>query len=124
MPQEYRIKSESVDVFGREGRVFHVAGTARVDATEELELATQAALNEGVGYFVFDFAETDYIGSGILRILLSLRKAARQTGGSVQVAALKASIREHVFDALGFSKLLKAYASVEEALQDISESDD
>jgi len=56
--------------------------------------------------------------------LLSLRKATRQTGGSVHVAAVHANIREHVFDALGFSRLLSICANVEEALQDITESND
>lgn len=124
MPQEYRIESESVDIIDRKGCIFHVAGHIRAEATEELELAAQAALKEGVQHFFFDFAKTEHISSGVLRILLSLRKATRQTGGSVHVAAVHANIREHVFDALGFSKLFNIYANVEEAVQDITEGDD
>ena len=123
MPPEYKIESEPVEIAGCQGRIFRLAGHARADATEELELATHAALSEGVRYFVLDFAEAEYISSGVLRILLTLRKATRQIGGGVRVAALHAHIRESVFDALGFSKLFNICANVEEAVRDIGESD-
>jgi len=122
MPQPYAIELESVEIAGCSGRVFHVTGNIGAEATEELEVAAQAALDEGTRHIIVDFDGAGYISSGVLRLLLTLRKATRQTGGSVQVAAVCGHIREHVFDALGFSKLFTIYENVEEAIQNVSEN--
>jgi anti-sigma B factor antagonist len=122
MPQPYAIESEPIEIAGRSGRVFHVSGNIGAEATEELELASQAALDDGTRHIIVDFAGAGYISSGVLRLLLTLRKATRQIGGSVQVAAVCGHIREHVFDALGFSKLFTLYENVEEAIQNVGEN--
>ncbi len=108
------------EVGGVAGRVFRLERVVDGAAAAQFEEATRAALDDGVRYFIFDFNGAEHISSGLLRLLLSLRKAVRELGeGSVEVAAMPSSFRESVFEALGFSMLFTIRASVEEALREI-----
>ena len=108
------------EVAGVAGRVFRLERVVDGEAAERFEKATRAALDDGVRYFIFDFNGAEHISSGLLRLLVSLRKTVRELGeGSVEVASMPSSFRERVFEALGFSMLFTIHASVEEALREI-----
>jgi len=116
MPQPFTVTSEPAEIAGGSGCVFRMTGTFGADGTDELERAVRVALDDGAVHFVMDFAGAEYISSGVLRLLLKLRRKTRDLGGSVRVAALRQSIREYVFDALGFSRLFEVHADAAEAV--------
>jgi anti-anti-sigma factor len=59
---------------------------------------------------VLDLAETTYVSSAGLRVLLLLQKKITAAGGSLSVGNLCEQVRE-VFDMTGFSAILKVTAS-------------
>ena len=98
-----------------------IAGTIDAAATKDIEKVFADAANDGGQYFIVDFSNMEYISSAGLRLLLKFRKAALDAGGALKIAALHRDIRENVFDALGFSKLIDVYPSVDDALASIGQ---
>lgn len=80
--------------------------SGRLDTTNAEDFGKQIApLMNGTKYDIeFDTAELEYISSSGLRMMLTLLKSAKNSGGSLKILNMRPAIRE-VFDMTGFSKL-------------------
>lgn len=121
MSGTFGVESKSMAAGSREVVVLALTGTIDGSVTTELEQAFAAAIDGGGQYFILDFSRVEYISSAGLRLLLKLRKAALDSGGSVTISGPRREIRENVFDALGFSRLVSLYPTVEEAAESIAQ---
>ena len=119
----FSVESRALEVSGRKVLVFAVSGSVDAPAVKDLDNALAAALRDGAKCLVLDMSRMDYISSAGLRLLLRFRKTASEAGGVLKVAALHREIRQNVFDALGFSRLIEVYGTVEEAVQSVSTDD-
>jgi anti-anti-sigma factor len=101
----------------RAGRVVVVAPVGRVDST------TSSALDEhlvglaqaGERRIVLDFSGVDDISSAGLRVVLTLAKRTKDSGGRVALAALGDSVKQ-VFELAGFLPLFVVEATREAAV--------
>ena len=102
-------------VLSTSGRVDHA--TAEAFKTALLDrLGTCAAGGDQV---VLDMAGIDYIASTGLRALLLASRQAKAQGGVLVAAALQPVVRE-VFEIARFTLVLKTFASVRDALAEVS----
>jgi len=120
MPERFRVDRDTIRNEGVDVCVLHLTGSLDASATDGLEQAFAEGRDAGSVYFVLDFAGVEYISSAGLRLLLKFRKLTLDAGGRIMVARLHRSIREDVFDALGFSQLIDLYATVDEAAKSVS----
>lgn len=74
-----------------------------------------AAIAEGETRILIDFAQTEYISSAGLRVLLKTTKQLKQ-GGAFGLCNANPQIRE-VLDISGFAAIMPCFASLDEALQ-------
>ena len=81
----------------------HVAGRVDSKTAPELEQVVETAL-DGVTELVFDFAETLYISSAGLRVLLMAQKRMNDQG-EMKVIGSNADLLE-IFGVTGFSEML------------------
>ena len=121
MAETFRVESTSSEVSGSKVVVLDIVGSVDSSVAKELEAAFMAALNDGSTWLVLGLSKMDYISSAGLRLLLKFRKQAIEAGGALKIAALQRDIRENVFDALGFSRLIDIYETAEEALASIGQ---
>lgn len=73
------------------------------------------AIDQGETRILVDFANTNYISSAGLRVLLRATKQLKQAGGVFGLCNANPQIRE-VLDISGFSTIMHCYANREEAL--------
>ena len=123
MQESLSVSVRQVDAAIGQADVVELAGSLNASSTIKLEEAVVNEMGEGARCFVLDFAQVDYISSAGLRLLLKLRKAALDAGGRVVIASLHRDIRENVFDALGFSRLLDVYPTVNEAIASLGQEE-
>jgi anti-anti-sigma factor len=90
---------------------------ARLDAVSapQVERDLLALVDEGVQLVVCDFADTAYVSSAGLRVMLLLTKKQRAAGRRFVLAGLRAEVAE-VFRMAGFEAIMEICAS----LQDVS----
>ena len=115
MPGTFTVEHSSVPSGEKKVGVLRLSGNVDASAVKDFEAAFDASLAEGNRNFVLDFTKVEYISSAGLRLLLKIRKAALDGGGRVKIAGLHREIRENVFDALGFSRLIELYSTADEA---------
>ncbi|MBJ7409341.1 MAG: STAS domain-containing protein [Phenylobacterium sp.] len=98
------------------GGVLLLSVTGRLDSGTagdlEAVLPARVQANEKI---VLSLAETPYVSSAGLRVLLIGAKAARGKGHRLVLAGLSESVRE-VFDISGFSSIFAIEADVDSAL--------
>lgn len=80
--------------------------SGRLDTTnaEDFGKQIQPLMDGEKNDIVLDCAALDYISSSGLRMMLTLLKSVKRTGGTLKITNMKQMIRE-VFDMTGFSKL-------------------
>lgn len=91
--------------------------TGRVDSSTapELEEALQALLDSDRDQIVLDLQETEYMSSAGLRVLVSMLKAAKKTGGDLRLAQLSTRVKD-VFELAGLTPVFTIHADVVEAV--------
>lgn len=92
-------------------------------AVPELEGKIMAFIEEGHASIILDFSDVSYIDSaGVALIILSIQKSG-PLGGKVGLIVTNQNVLK-ILDIVGITKLAEAfslYASVDEALADMSE---
>lgn len=81
-----------------------VAGNIDTNTAPQLESAVNTAL-EASDNIVFDLAETEYISSAGLRVVLATQKAIAKTAGTFVLRNMQPGVKE-VFDITGLSAVL------------------
>jgi anti-sigma B factor antagonist len=80
----------------------------------DAEQALAAAIDAGDIRIVVDFANTDYISSAGLRVLLKTAKLVAPKGGAVVLCNANTQVRE-VLEISGFLTMIPHYGSLKEA---------
>ena len=81
-----------------------VAGSIDTNTAPQLEGAVNTALETSKS-IVFDLAETEYISSAGLRVVLATQKAIAKAAGTFVLRNMQPNVRE-VFDVTGLSSVL------------------
>jgi anti-sigma B factor antagonist len=92
-----------------------VDGQLIVGNRHDLKQKILAAMEAGDHKFVIDFAQTGYIDSSGLGVLLSLAKKVREQGGDLRLAGLNDDLRT-LFELTKLDTLFTLVDSVEEAV--------
>ena len=102
-------KSDGITVVDVEGQLI-------VGNRQELKQKVLEELEDGERKFVIDFANTGYIDSSGLGVLVSLSKKIREQGGELRLAALNEDLRT-LFELTKLDTLFKIVDTRAQALE-------
>lgn len=74
-------------------------------------------IESGHVHLVIDFSQINYLSSAGVRSILAARHDARTAGGDIRLAAAVGNIKR-VIDIAGFTKIMKYFPTVDEAVGD------
>ena len=101
--------------------IIRVGGYIDTTTSSELERALDSLLKAGVCRVIIDLGNVDYISSAGWGIFISEIKGIRERGGDLRLARMIPDVYE-VFELLEFHYILKAYDSVEEAVESFDQT--
>lgn len=78
-----------------------------------------AQIGGGHTHIVADLSQVDYMSSAGLRAILATLKVSRQQGGDLRLAAAQPGV-DRILNMSGFTSILKAYPTVDEAVASFS----
>lgn len=96
--------------------VFSLSGRLDTHTAPEAEQVIGDAIDAGETRILVDFAQTDYISSAGLRVLLKATKRLKQCGGAFALCNASASVRE-VLEISGFSSIMPCFETLDEGLR-------
>ena len=73
-------------------------------------------MKQGNLHYLLDLEDLDYISSAGLGVLMGILREVREKDGDLKIVNMSEKI-ERVFYLLGFSRLMKVYATEDEALE-------
>jgi len=114
--KELRITTEPTKAGGHAVQVVRVAGYIDAHSFPRFEQEMLALINQGSYRLLLDLREATYICSTALGLLMSVFRQVRHNAGDLVIAGMSDKIA-NIFNLLGFSKLIRAFSSEEEALQ-------
>ena len=96
-----------------------VAITGSVDSltSGEVTRSLSQQIEAGKKRVIVDLSQVDFLGSAGLRVILAGLKESRQQGGDLSLAGAQPGV-EKILKMSGFTNILKAYATVKEAIAD------
>ena len=97
--------------------IIRVGGYIDTTTSSELERALDSLLKAGVGRVIIDLGSVDYISSAGWGIFISEIKGMRERNGDLKLARMIPDVYE-VFELLEFHYILKAFDTIEDAIQD------
>lgn len=100
-----------------EVRVLQFEGNLDTGTSPDAQDHIDQLVDGGAAKILIDFAETEFVSSAGLRVLLATTKKLKATGGSLRICNLNETVNE-VFEISGFSTILSVFPSKDEALQD------
>jgi anti-anti-sigma factor len=105
----------------RQDQVSVISITGSVDAMTAGELSAflTGQLRDGQTRIVIDLTQVDFLSSAGLRAILAALKESRQEGGDLRLAAAQPGV-DRVLHLSGFTTILKAYPTVDEAARSFS----
>ena len=99
----------------RQALIISLAGSFDALTADEARSAIGMQIGEGRQQIVLDLSQVEFMSSAGLRAILAALKEARQHGGDLRLAAAQPGV-EKILKISGFTSILKAYPSVDEAL--------
>ena len=114
--KELRITTEPTKAGGHPVQVVRVAGYIDAHSFPRFEQEMLALINQGRYRLLLDLREATYICSTALGLLMSVFRQVRHNAGDLVIAGMSDKIA-NIFNLLGFSKLIRAFSTEEEALQ-------
>ena len=97
--------------------IIRVGGYIDTTTSSELERALDSLLKAGVVRVIIDLGNVDYISSAGWGIFISEIKGMRERNGDLKLARMIPDVYE-VFELLEFHYILKAFDTIEEAIED------
>jgi len=97
--------------------VIKVGGYIDTTTSAELERSLDSLLKAGSYNIIVDLGEVDYISSAGWGIFISEIKGIREKGGDLKLVRMIPEVYE-VFELLEFHYILKAFDTIEEAIED------
>jgi anti-anti-sigma factor len=97
-------------------RILTIAPRGRLDAAGALPLETELKqhIAEGQVHLLIDLAETRYVSSNGMRVLLAVLKQAKRRGGALKLCRLNARVHE-IFEMAGFDRVFEIFETREQA---------
>ena len=92
-------------------------GSIELDCAEELERTINSALNSSCHRIIIDLSLVNHIGSCGWGVMLSKLKKVRENGGDLKIVGMHAEVYDF-YKALEFFWVLRAYSTIEEAVDD------
>ncbi len=101
----------------KQGDASIVAIVGKLDSatSPKAQQALDEIVSGGARKLAVDFSKLDYISSAGLRVLLSIARKLKVTGGTLRTFGHNETVRE-VFDISGFSTILAVFPSEADAL--------
>ncbi|MBN2030452.1 anti-sigma factor antagonist [bacterium] len=97
--------------------IIRVGGYIDTTTSSELERALDSLLKAGVVRIIIDLGNVDYISSAGWGIFISEIKGMRERNGDLKLARMIPDVYE-VFELLEFHYILKAFDTIEDAIDD------
>ena len=101
--------------------IIRVGGYIDTTTSSELERALDSLIKAGVFRVIIDLGNVDYISSAGWGIFISEIKGIRERGGDLKLAKMIPDVYE-VFELLEFHYILKAFDTIDAAIQDFDGS--
>jgi stage II sporulation protein AA (anti-sigma F factor antagonist) len=95
--------------------VISLAGSFDALTADQVRSAIGRQFDEGQHQLVIDMSRVDFMSSVGVRVLLEMLKRCRGMGGDLRLAAAQPGI-QRTLEMSGLTRVLKAYASLEEAM--------
>lgn len=95
--------------------VVSIAGSIDALTADQIIGCVDEQINSGEKYLVLDLSEVQFMSSAGLRVILGALKETRKQGGNLYLAGAQAGV-ERVLKMSGFSKILKIYDNVDNAI--------
>ncbi|WP_162408911.1 STAS domain-containing protein [Acuticoccus sediminis] len=95
--------------------VFICNGRVDSNTAKTLQSTVIGRIQEGADHVVMDLANTNYISSAGLRVILMAGKQIKSAGGRFVLCGMQPSVRD-VFEVTGFLRLFEICHSREEAV--------
>jgi anti-anti-sigma factor len=118
MLRAFEVTREPVRAGPTEVVVLHLQGYLDAHTAPRFEEALRQVAADGAADIVVDCSQLDYISSAGLGLLIDAHRSARARHGQVRVASMSPAIGQ-IFDILGFSKVIPAFPSLDEALKSV-----
>ncbi len=97
--------------------VIKISGRVDPITSKDLELVLNQAIDLN-SRIIVDLADTEYISSSGLRVLLACLKTLKEKNGKMILASLQPVVRE-IFEISGFSRLFLIRRSLEDAVNSL-----
>lgn len=97
------------------GKVVSINGSIDALTAGEVSSFLLAQIDGDHKNLVADLSQVDFMSSAGLRVILTALKESRQQGGDLRLAAAQTGV-EKVLKMSGFTTILKAFQTVEEAI--------
>ena len=94
--------------------VVSIVGSIDALTADEVTSFLEIQLKNNRKQLALDLTEVDFLSSSGLRSFLIILRQSRQEGGDLRLAAAQPGV-ESVLEMAGFTRILKAYATVDEA---------
>lgn len=98
--------------------VMTISGRIDSNSSDELEKSLHNAINNN-SRIIMDLADTEYISSSGLRILLAGKKIVKERNGEIVLASLQPVVRD-VFEIAGLARLFFIKKNLEDALSQMN----
>lgn len=95
--------------------VVKISGRVDSSTAPEVEAALHDLINSDRYQVVLDLQGVEYMSSAGLRVLVSMLKAAKKSGGDLKLAQLSVRVKE-VLDLAGLTPVFNVYGDVVEAV--------
>ncbi|HEX2999817.1 MAG TPA: STAS domain-containing protein [Armatimonadota bacterium] len=114
--KDLRIETEPRESGGYPVQLIRVVGYVDASSFPRFEEEMQGLIDGGHFRLLLDLREATYMCSTALGLLMKVFGEVRQKSGDLVIAEMPEKIA-NIFNLLGFSRLIPAFASVEEALR-------
>jgi anti-anti-sigma factor len=94
--------------------IVSIRGSVDALTADDLTSFLETQLRNNQKQLVIDLSRVDFVSSSGLRSILIVLKQSRQEKGDLRLAAAQPGV-ENVLEMAGFTRILKTYATVEEA---------
>ncbi len=105
---------------GQNIQVVRVEGYLDSSTFPQLQEHLKDLIDQGSYRILVDFEELNYISSAGLGVLMGMLQEVRDHDGDLKVARMSDKIR-NLFDMLGFSRLVRIYEDIDDALSAFGE---
>lgn len=95
--------------------VFICSGRVDSNTAQSLQATVIGRIQEGADHVVMDLADTKYISSAGLRVILMAGKQIKAAGGTFVLCGMQPSVRD-VFEVTGFLRLFTVTETRDEAV--------